>query len=218
MEYTGERPTVEYGLVSSRMRYKLLVPHILDKKILDFGCGVGHGSYLLSQYAKSVVGFDRNKESITEAQKRFVRPNLRFVSEGTWQHKLANSGLDIIASVECVEHLEKPHLITLLRFCSDLVPSFVCTTPNGNLFSYQPKTRAERRGFHTWHYTYGELVKLFGQFYSYVDVAGHAFDPVLQKYTGFTVFATNALANWNETNFVTNPQVPSSHDDGDSAV
>ena len=208
MEYTGERPTVEYGLVSSRMRYKLLVPHILNKKILDFGCGVGHGSYLLSQYAKSVVGFDRCEESIAEARGRFVRPNLRFVSEGTWQQNLANSGLEVVASVECIEHLEKPHLETLLVICAKLVPSFVCTTPNGNLFSYQPKTLAERRGFHTWHYTYDELVALFGQHYSYVDVAGHAFDPALQKYTGFTVLATNLFAGWDEDDFVAHPKVP----------
>ncbi len=189
MEFTGERPTLEHETASSRMRYATILPYCRNSKVFDFGCGIGHGSNLLADFATDVIGYDSHAESIAEATTNFPRDNLHFVAN--WEPALLLQGRDIVASVECIEHLERDDLVQFLRDCSANVSKIACTTPDGDLFPYHPMTKEERRGFHVWHYTYQELCELFGRFYNFVDVSGHAFDPALGRYTGHTIFATN---------------------------
>lgn len=195
MKFTGERPTLNNEIVTSRMRYKLVIPHCNNKKVLDFGCGIGHGTYLLSSFAKDIIGYDCENEAIKAARNYFVSPNIKFTNE--WGES-ALKDRDLVVSIECIEHLEKEDLVDCLSFCSKIVPTFLCTTPNGDLFYYKPKNLSERRGFHIWHYSYNELLELFTHFYKYVDVAGHAFDPNLGRFTGYTVYATNLLNQWDD--------------------
>jgi SAM-dependent methyltransferase len=202
MKYTGERPDLTHDFVASRIRYKSILPFCFDKNVLDFGCGIGHGSYLLSHFSKKVVGYDKDDACIAEAGKLFSKDNLEFTSKLD-----VDPETEVFASVECIEHLEKDELVEVLSKYSKTVPSFISTTPNGNMFHYRPKTLDERRGFHTWHYTYKELVELFSQFYQFVDVSGIVFDDSLVKtysrggwtkgeYTSYRVFASNAFSNW----------------------
>ncbi len=192
MEFTGERPTLEHEIGSSRIRYAAILPHCYNLNVLDFGCGIGHGSNLLARYATDVVGYDSHAGSIVEATEHFAGDNLHFVAH--WEPALLLQDRDIVASVECIEHLERDDLVQFLRECSSRVPKITCTTPNGDLFPYHPMTKEARRGFHVWHYTYEELYELFSRFYKFVEVSGHAFDPALDRYTGHTIFATNRYA------------------------
>ena len=186
MEYTGERPFNEEGLYSSRIRYTTLAPFCVGKRVLDFGCGVGYGSFYLGEFAKSVVGFDVSEEAVQIATSTLSRPNVRFTSS------MEDVGaFDVVASVECIEHLEREELRKTLARLRD--KTWACTTPNGEMFPYHPATPAERRGFHLWHYTYAELVALFGTFFKFVEVTGCAFDPRLAQFTGYAVFASNDL-------------------------
>lgn len=41
---------------------RTLIPHILGKKLLDFGCGSGKYSALLAPYAKTIYAYDRSKD------------------------------------------------------------------------------------------------------------------------------------------------------------
>jgi SAM-dependent methyltransferase len=194
MKFTGERPTLEHEFISSRMRYKIVIPYCHNKKVLDFGCGVGHGTYLLSVFTSDILGYDCDKHCIEEAQANFKDSNIDFTN--AWSPKTLKSR-DLVISIECIEHLEKEDLVSCISLCSKHVPTFLCTTPNGDIFPYHPKNLSERRGFHVWHYTYDELNALFSRFYKFVDISGHAFDPKIQRFTGYTVFATNSLKKWN---------------------
>ena len=186
MEYTGERPFNEEGLFSSRIRYKTLAPHCVGRRVLDLGCGIGYGSYYLAEFAESVIGYDLSVEAIELATASLTRSNVRYTST-------LDTGLqfDTIASVECIEHMECPELKNLLARYRD--KTWVCTTPNGEMFPYHPATVSDRRGFHLWHYTYAELVALFSDLFTYVEVTGCAFDPRLSQFTGYAVFASNQI-------------------------
>jgi 2-polyprenyl-3-methyl-5-hydroxy-6-metoxy-1,4-benzoquinol methylase len=193
MQFTGERPLDENELYSSRLRYKTILPYCFGKNVLDFGCGVGHGSYFLSNFCNQVIGYDKSVEAIEEARKNIPQKlNLAFVlTIPTFLEKL-----NLINSCEVIEHIEKDDLLKILKIFCELCNTFVGTTPNGDLLYYQPQTIAERRGFHLWHYTYEQLYNLLSQFYKYVEIQGHAFDPNLKTFTGYTFYASNEI-NWN---------------------
>lgn len=192
MKFTGERPTLEHEIRSSRIRYKNVIPYCIESHVLDFGCGVGQGTSFLSQFVPSVVGYELDPEALREARETFTRPGCRFVGPelDVFYKELEN--VDIVASVEVIEHIEKEDLNHFLaRIPKHL--DFVCTTPNGDLFPYHPQTLQDRVGFHVWHYMYQELLELFGQHFGFVEVSGHAYDPALARFTGYTVFASNKI-------------------------
>jgi hypothetical protein len=61
------------------------------------------------------------------------------------------------------------------------------STPNGDIFPYHPKTIPERRGFHTWHYTYEELKILFSIFDNY-DIFGLEWDGRFNGHGSFVTY------------------------------
>lgn len=189
MNFTGERPVDTKGLDGSRMRYKSILPYCIGKNVLDYGCGTGLGSYMLSCFTDSMVmGYDPCKEAIEEAKKQFNGvPSLIFSNEADFYC------IEVITLIEVLEHIEKSEVDSILRLFSSHPCDLVCTTPNGNVFPYQPKTIEERRGYHVWHYTDVELMDLFKRYYSFVDITGHVRDPHLNNFTGYTVFASNSL-------------------------
>lgn len=195
MEFTGERPTVESHLESSRLRYKATLPFCAGKRVLDYGCGIGHGSFMLSRFVKSVTAYDPSPEAVSEARRLFQAPNLRF-TDGLGEKDLLD--IDIVVSIECIEHMPKEQVEKALGKFRERIPSIVCTTPDGDFFPYHPRNESEHRGFHLWHYTEAELRALFGRFYSLTEVQGVAFDPALGRFTGYLVYGSNALAGWND--------------------
>lgn len=186
MNFTGERPTPEEGVDGSRIRYKSIIPFCLNKSVLDFGCGIGHGTYFLSKFVKQVFGYDHSSESIEDAIRYF--PQIAFTSN---LKVIDFSKISIISMVEVIEHFEKNDVETLLQNFSKLHKEMIVTTPNGDWFPYHPKTLQERTGFHTWHYTNVELKELFGRYFSFVEIYGNAFDESLGKFTGYLVYASN---------------------------
>lgn len=183
MNYTGERPTIECGTEASQMRYRSVIPFCLNKTVYDFGCGIGHGSFLLSGYAKKIVGYDPCQEAIEEAKNLFIKNNLTFTNINSTDH------FDIISSVECIEHIEKEKLEELLKTFIRQSNEIIITTPNGDFYPYHPLIKEDRRGFHVWHYTHKELKDLFSKYYDFVEIYGSVKDPAILPFIGYTIFA-----------------------------
>jgi 2-polyprenyl-3-methyl-5-hydroxy-6-metoxy-1,4-benzoquinol methylase len=196
MDFTGERPTLGQEVEGSRLRYKSILPFVTNKKVIDYGCGIGLGSHMLSFYAEKVIGFDKNLEAIQEASNNFKKLNLSFINVVTVMHL---TSVDIIAMVEVLEHIEKEDFLRLLDSYSKIVPEIACTTPEGITMPYQPRTISERRGYHVWHYTIDELENIFKRFYTFVEIYGHLFDPRIKKYTSYVIYGSNKIKwddNW----------------------
>jgi 2-polyprenyl-3-methyl-5-hydroxy-6-metoxy-1,4-benzoquinol methylase len=172
------------------MRYKSILPFCLDKNIYDFGCGIGQGTFFLSKFAKTIIGYDPSKEAVAEAIQTF--PGISFVSEFNMEDL---KQVDRVTMLEVFEHLEKTEAEELLKIlCGN---ELVVTTPNGDLFPYHPQTWAERRGYHVWHYTESELRDLFRKYFKFVEITGHLRDPLLPSagnFTGYVIFASNKIA------------------------
>lgn len=194
MNFTGERPSLERELSTSRSRYRDVVPFCRDRNVLDFGCGIGQGSFFLSAFANDVIGYDCDSAIIEEAKTTFQSLNVSFTDQ--FNDELLKDR-NIIVAVEVIEHLEKDDLRDLVSLVSGSNTEIVATTPNGDSLVYRPKTKAERRGFHTWHYSEKELRDLFQFFFRFVSITGHVRDPQSGIHTGYTVFASNFLS-WSD--------------------
>jgi 2-polyprenyl-3-methyl-5-hydroxy-6-metoxy-1,4-benzoquinol methylase len=195
MNFTGERPTLQEGILASRMRYKSILPFCLDKNIYDFGCGIGQGTFFLSKFSRTIMGYDPSKEAIAEAVQAF--PGISFVSEFNLEDL---KHIDRMTLLEVFEHIEKPEAEELLKTLSENVGELVVTTPNGDLFPYHPQNLVERRGYHLWHYTESELRNLFRKYFKFVEITGHLRDPLLSSagnFTGYVIFASNKIT-WKE--------------------
>ena len=187
MNYTGERPTLSQEIMPSRKRYKSILPFCLNKRVYDYGCGIGHGTYFLSKFAQNVKGYDISYEAIDEAKKAF--PEIPF-SYIFFPEELVN--FDILTIVEIIEHIEKEDVHNLLKNISQNIQTVVATTPNGDLFSYHPQSVSERRGFHIWHYTEDELNELFKKYFSFVEIYGDLRDPARSgTHASYTLYASN---------------------------
>ena len=65
------------NLLEHLARYRLLPGG--DFKVLDLGCGAGHGSNLLAEKYSQVTGLDISIDAIDYAKKNWSRPNIDFV-------------------------------------------------------------------------------------------------------------------------------------------
>ncbi len=116
MHYTGERAvpwnrSTGLGVMHPHiMRYAWATRFAWDEAVVDLGCGVGYGSYMLSMVADSVLGIDANAEAIQYADLRFVAPNLEYK-----QHNLLNGPPEgrpsLYIAFEVLEHLTDPMLL-----------------------------------------------------------------------------------------------------------
>ena len=176
-ELTMEQPTREEELGPSKWRYEAILYHCRKKNVFDFGCGSGHGSRILAVIAKSVQAWERNEEIFKP------RLGVRFTKTPI--------DIDIVSVIEVIEHIEKEELQILLEEWSIKFPEIVATTPNGDLFKYQPKNKGERRGYHVWHYTKRELYDLFFQYYKRVTVEDIIWDGDIERFTTYKIYAIN---------------------------
>jgi len=105
------------------------VPQQQQATWLDFGCGSGYGTCLLSNFAQTVHGYDSDSKAIDYAQANANLPGVRYL------RKLCSGGCkyDTIFMIEVAEHMQTPELRNLLMDLANyyLAPHgyIVVTTP-----------------------------------------------------------------------------------------
>lgn len=135
-------------------RYVLTIGRILNKTVLDFGCGCGHGAMLMHTYgAKKVIGYDINENAINEAIKRYGYNN-GFAFTNHFEHIKGNK-YDVIVSLENLEHLDKESTKDFLNLINNNL------NDNGLVILSTPQGDGKPHGKHKLEYTKKQLVDLF---------------------------------------------------------
>lgn len=114
-----------------RQRYEFAQNYVNGKVIADIACGAGYGSFMLSDVATSVTGFDISEEALSHASKYFSRSNLTFKHAS----KILENKFDVIVSFETIEHMTEEDGD---RFLQDLHSSLII---NGTLIISTPLNR-----------------------------------------------------------------------------
>lgn len=152
--------------------YKYSLNYVTGKKVLDYGCGSGYGTALISSACSQVVGVDVSSEAVAHAKSHFFAPNLSYLQiERAESASLPfpDVSFDVVLSFQVIEHVEdvKAYLREIKRV---LVPGgyALIATPDrsGRLFSFQ-------KPWNIWHlreYSDSQLYKDLSPFFDQVNV------------------------------------------------
>lgn len=175
MEDTGERHILN-GHFNNKSELYLHLLHIAtyeyaenfvkNKTVLDFGCGSGYGTEMLSKNAAKVTGVDISQEAVDYAKKTFVSHNLEFkmISE------LTDQKFDIITSFQVIEHVpnDVEYIKTLKKFLNPGGHLLISTPDKTHrLFSYIQKPW---NIFHLKEYTSESLENLLRKQFAKVEI------------------------------------------------
>lgn len=71
------------------------------KRVLDYGCGSGYGSFILSNVAEKVTAIDTDKDTIEYAKSNYSASNLDYKNISKLNEKF-----DLITSFQVIEHVD----------------------------------------------------------------------------------------------------------------
>lgn len=147
--------------------------------VLDAACATGYGSYMLSQVASKVYGYEIDEGCIESAKRDWDNEKTEFVVKNLNSCKLPN--VDVSVSIETIEHLDDMHHFVdeLKRKVRRLI---IVTVPlGGTSWAYKdekPSPATEKNDFMTG----GDVDKLF------VDEEWNIFSNFNYGYSYFGVY------------------------------
>jgi len=89
--------------------YKYCISLVSGKKVLDYGCGSGYGTELISDHCLQITGVDISPEAIAHAQSHFNGPNLSYLQIERAEIAplpFTDSSFDVVLSFQVIEHVQ----------------------------------------------------------------------------------------------------------------
>lgn len=180
MEWTGERwvpGASPCGIEEQHVaRYEWAKGFCDGKRVLDFGCGCGEGTVILSETARFAEGWDISAEALRFAERHWGRradidctTNFCFSISDSSGCARSTLPFAVVVAFEVLEHIDEVDS-TLADIHAMLRPDglLLASTPN-RTFHDRPQIPTERDGFHVREYNVVEFPQL---------VAGAGFDIV----------------------------------------
>jgi len=140
-----------------------------NKEVLDSCSGLGWGSYIISNYAKSVTSFDIDSSSSNSAKKTWNATNIDWVVGNALDPSfLSDSKFDVAFAMETIEHFSKADGILYIQNLSNRLRK------NGILIGTSAfplrvedaiKLKA-KNPYHLHIFTYSEIYQILNQFFS----------------------------------------------------
>jgi len=115
LEFTGERQVSKTldGVEQKHLeRYSFArnkIKELLPKnnlKIADIGCGIGYGSFILSELNYFINSYDISEEAICFANKYYKRDNINYFTNDCSNPDFLTEHYDAIVSFEFLEHID----------------------------------------------------------------------------------------------------------------
>lgn len=129
--YSGVRPSINYGNVIDQKRYIYALNYVNGKKILDCATGIGWGAFIMANAgAQSVMGIDISSNAIRDAIE-FYPHNKILYKVASPDELILEYRFDVITCFETIEHVDDA-----LKFLSSLhnlahkETVFLLSTPN----------------------------------------------------------------------------------------
>ncbi|MGD0711217.1 MAG: methyltransferase domain-containing protein [Bacteroidales bacterium] len=153
--------------------YRFAQRYVKDKHVLDYGCGTGYGSLMLSDIAANVTAVDLSKDAIGFAKQNYIADNLNFktIPELTDPHSSeASEKFDIVTSFQVIEHVpDDKEFVEKLKNLLNPGGYLLLSTPNKSirLFNY---IQRPWNAFHLKEYSYDNINNLLHKYFTKVEV------------------------------------------------
>ena len=183
VEFTGERivpGAVDDDLLNEHIsRYRFASTFAAGKRCLDAGCGLGYGTALLAEFARSTIGVDIDPGTVVVARKNHCLSGLTFSVSDVCHLPFAAESFDLTVSFEVVEHLAdwKRFLAEIARVTAQDGIALV-STPNRNYYAESRGTSGPNP-FHVHEFDYVEFVAAMRDVFRYVKAIGQNAVPAI---------------------------------------
>ena len=152
--------------------YKYCIPFVRGKRVLDYGCGTGYGTSLMSEHCTQITGIDISLEAVSYAESHFSAPNLSYLQIKPAEIAplpFPDSSFDVVLSFQVIEHVQD--ISAYLREIDRVLTEdgrVVIATPDrsARLFSFQ-------KPWNVWHlreYSQKQLEDTLSEYFSDVHV------------------------------------------------
>jgi SAM-dependent methyltransferase len=156
---TGERtapgvPAENYWFRRHEAAYRWLLPLVMDRRVLEVGCGEGYGSAMVAAHAESILGLDYDAATIRHAGQTY--PAARFARANLAALPVRGKAIDRLVTLQVIEHVwDHGQFVRECVRVTDPDGAIVITTPNRLTFS--PGREQPLNPFHTHEFTASEL-------------------------------------------------------------
>lgn len=153
--------------------YKFAKRFVINKKLLEIGCGAGYGADYISNFASDFVAIDMSKINVSYCQAEYPKDNLIFMTADATKLPFKDNHFDVAMSFQVIEHIEPKNVLDYLTEIKRVLRSggiFICSTPNKKLrlLPFQKPWNPE----HKKEYTSKEFKKLLINVFDVVEVYG----------------------------------------------
>ena len=104
-------------------RYLFSIKYIKDKEVLDTACGLGWGSYLISDIPKYIMSVDIDDNSLSFAKEQWISDNIDFNKLSILELNNITKNFDVVLSYEVIEHLTYYEGLTYIKEVSKVIKS-----------------------------------------------------------------------------------------------
>lgn len=148
-------------------RYAIANDFVKNKIVLDIASGEGYGSYILSKNALEVIGVDIDKETVLDAQKKYLSDNLTFKIGSADNIPVDSDSIDIVVSFETIEHHDK-HEEMLLEIKRILKPDGILIMSSPDKKYYSDLT-GQKNPFHVKELYFDEFKSLVNSHFCFAN-------------------------------------------------
>lgn len=104
-------------------RYLFSLKYIKNKNVLDTACGLGWGSYLISNYPKYLLSIDIDDKSLNFCQKKWQSNKIKFRKLSVLELSKLKILFDVVLGYEIIEHLKYSEGVNYIKEVSKILNS-----------------------------------------------------------------------------------------------
>lgn len=148
--------------------------------VLDVGCGEGYGTYLLSHYARKIIGLDVDKDIIKHASKKYGNSNCIFRVYDGRRIPYPNETFNVVVSFQVIEHVVDDLNFVLECFRVLKKGGFLFLTTPNKANRLKPNQKPWNP-FHVREYYPHELKSILEKVFPEVKLLGIHGDTIIRK-------------------------------------
>lgn len=134
-------PTIDGVRADHTARYRWAKDYVRNRTVVDYGCGIGYGSFMLAEVAASTQGVEIDPVAWQYAMDHYSATGADFVNADIMTFRPASA---VAVAFEVIEHIEAPDL-----FLADLnADTLLVSVPNEHVFPFDLRIKHHLR-----HYT-----------------------------------------------------------------